>query len=225
MLAKEISTVNRQRGFTLVEIAVVLVIIGLLLGGVLKGQELITQAKIKNVANDFNGLAAAIYSYQDRYRALPGDDKSAASRWTSTGIKAGDGNGLVGGSTGSDGAATQSYSSTTTGQETRQFWQHLRNAGFIAGDVASEDQPLNAAGGMVGVQTGALGLQGLVICSANLPAKVANAIDAQFDDGNAAKGSVRAHLQEGSNDAVGSSADEDNYVDNGSNLYVVCKNI
>ena len=42
---------NRQSGFTLVEIAIVLVIIGLLLGGVLKGQELITQAKIKNVAN------------------------------------------------------------------------------------------------------------------------------------------------------------------------------
>ena len=45
---------NRQSGFTLVEIAIVLVIIGLLLGGVLKGQELITQAKIKNVANDLN---------------------------------------------------------------------------------------------------------------------------------------------------------------------------
>ena len=51
-----------QSGFTLVEIAIVLVIIGLLLGGVLKGQELITQAKIKNVANDFNGLTAAIYA-------------------------------------------------------------------------------------------------------------------------------------------------------------------
>lgn len=228
---------KRQQGFTLVEIAVVLVIIGLLLGGVLKGQELITQAKIKNVANDFNGLTAAIYSYQDRYRALPGDDKNAASRWASTGIKAGNGNGLVGGSTGSDssGGSTESYSTTTTGAETRQFWQHLRNAGFIAGDVASEDQPLNAAGGMIGVQTGALGLQGLVICSANLPAKVANAIDAQFDDGKASTGSVRGHLQTGSNDPVsagsgtgtgtGTTSGGSDYVDNGSNLYVVCKNI
>ena len=59
-----------QRGFTLVEIAIVLVIIGLLLGGILKGQEMIAQAKIKNVINDLNGVSAALNSYQDRYRAL-----------------------------------------------------------------------------------------------------------------------------------------------------------
>src|SRR5256712_1845394 len=47
---------NRQQGFTLVEIAIVLVIIGLLLGGILKGQEMITQAKIKNVIADFSGI-------------------------------------------------------------------------------------------------------------------------------------------------------------------------
>ena len=49
----------KQKGFTLVEIAIVLVIIGLLLGGILKGQEMITQAKIKNIVNDFNGITAA----------------------------------------------------------------------------------------------------------------------------------------------------------------------
>ena len=47
---------KQQSGFTLVEIAIVLVIIGLLLGGILKGQEMITQAKIKNIINDFNGI-------------------------------------------------------------------------------------------------------------------------------------------------------------------------
>ena len=72
---------KKTLGFTLVEIAIVLVIIGLLLGGILKGQEMITQARIKNVINDFNGITAAINSYQDRYRALPGDDINAASRW------------------------------------------------------------------------------------------------------------------------------------------------
>ena len=60
-----------QKGFTLVEIAIVLVIIGLLLGGILKGQEMITQAKIKNVIADLTGVSAAMYGYQDRYRALP----------------------------------------------------------------------------------------------------------------------------------------------------------
>ena len=68
---------SRQSGFTLVEIAIVLVIIGLLLGGVLKGQELINSAKIKNLINDLNGLSTAVYAYQDRYRALPGDDAGA----------------------------------------------------------------------------------------------------------------------------------------------------
>jgi prepilin-type N-terminal cleavage/methylation domain-containing protein len=74
-----------QKGFTLVEIAIVLVIIGLLLGGILKGQEMITQAKIKNVVADFSGISAAYYGYQDRYRAIPGEierggDDAAAVR-------------------------------------------------------------------------------------------------------------------------------------------------
>jgi len=71
---------KRQQGFTLVEIAIVLVIIGLLLGGILKGQEMITQAKIKNSIADFSGISAAYHGYQDRYRAIPGDDANA-SRW------------------------------------------------------------------------------------------------------------------------------------------------
>src|SRR5580765_3017426 len=84
-----------QKGFTLVEIAIVLVIIGLLLGGILKGQEMITQAKIKNVIADVTGVSAAMYGYQDRYRALPGDDKGAG-RWTSAPAAApGNGNGVI----------------------------------------------------------------------------------------------------------------------------------
>ena len=52
---------SHAKGFTLVEIAIVLVIIGLLLGGILKGQEMITQAKIKNSIADFSGISAAYY--------------------------------------------------------------------------------------------------------------------------------------------------------------------
>ena len=84
---------STEAGFTLVEIAIVLVIIGLLLGGILKGQEMITQAKIKNAINDFNGVAVAVTSYQDRYRALPGDDPNATARWTVQAPASGDGNG------------------------------------------------------------------------------------------------------------------------------------
>ena len=68
---------SKQKGFTLVEIAIVLVIVGLLIGGVLKGQEMITNAKLKRIESDNAGLQAAIFSYQDRYLQLPGDDDAA----------------------------------------------------------------------------------------------------------------------------------------------------
>ncbi len=70
---------RNQSGFTLIEIAIVLVIIGLLLGGVMKGQELINSAKVKNLANDFKNIPVYVYGYQDKYRALPGDDAQAQS--------------------------------------------------------------------------------------------------------------------------------------------------
>ena len=94
----EVIDENKQQGFTLVEIAIVLVIIGLLLGGILKGQEMITQAKIKNVIADFSGVSAAYHGYQDRYRAIPGDDPNAATRWAvAPAATAGNGNGVVAG--------------------------------------------------------------------------------------------------------------------------------
>lgn len=210
---------SKQGGFTLVEIAIVLVIIGLLLGGVLKGQELITQAKIKNVANDFNGMSAAIYGYQDRYKKFPGDDDQAAARWTNPATKSGDGNGAIGASNVA-GIIDCSSDANKDGENCR-FWQHLRLAGFVGGDTASAMAPQNAAGGMLQAQQGALGLSGQVLCSTNLPGKIANAIDAQFDDGLPGKGQVR-----GTNDATKINAKLDDgaaYNDDGSTVYVVCK--
>src|SRR5665213_2188182 len=75
---KSMKSQSQQSGFTLVEIAIVLVIIGLLLGGILKGQELINSAKVKNIANDFRVIPTYIYAYQDKYKALPGDDANVA---------------------------------------------------------------------------------------------------------------------------------------------------
>ena len=198
---------RHQSGFTLIEIAIVLVIIGLLLGGILKGQELITQGRIRNVSNDFQSMTAAINLYQDRYRALPGDDVGANTRWSST--TAGNGNGVIAGD----------YNTTTSTDESRLFWQHLRLAGLVGGATTDVTQPANAASGITGVQNTGMGLSSLVICSNNLPAKIAQAIDSQFDDGNATTGSVRG--QTGT--TVSATAPTVNYVDNGANFYVVCK--
>src|SRR5712664_3241992 len=75
---------SQQSGFTLVEIAIVLVIIGLLLGGILKGQELINSAKAKSLANDFRAIPVYIYGYQDKFRALPGDDTQVVAHVAGT---------------------------------------------------------------------------------------------------------------------------------------------
>ena len=217
---------KQQSGFTLVEIAIVLVIIGLLLGGVLKGQELIAQAKIKNVSNDLNGVTVAIYGYQDRYKRLPGDDPGQ-TRWTVAGSaltvasNSGDGNNTLSGT----------YESTTDANETRKFWLNLRLSGFVSGDTSSiangSTQPLNAAGGIVGVQNGGLGLSGTIVCAGNLPAKIAQALDSQMDDGNATTGSVRSILEGTPPTAVPAAlaTGSANYADNGTNLYVLCKSI
>jgi prepilin-type N-terminal cleavage/methylation domain-containing protein len=216
---------NLHHGFTLVEIAIVLVIIGLLLGGILKGQEMITQAKTKNVIADFSGISTAYHSYQDRYRATPGDDGGAATRWAAApAAVSGNGNGTIAGPYNADCAAASP-------PESCQWWDHLRRAGFIAGNGAI--QPLNAAGGMIGVQTGdtaggaALGgLSGLIVCSANLPDKIALAVDTQIDNGLSASGSVRAALNAASNPAIDNTTSAaGTYAETGSNVYTLCRQL
>jgi prepilin-type N-terminal cleavage/methylation domain-containing protein len=212
-----------QKGFTLVEIAIVLVIIGLLLGGILKGQEMITQAKIKNVIADVTGVSAAMYGYQDRYRALPGDDKTA-TRWT--GATAGNGNGVIEGA----------YQSATATHESRLFWDHLRRAGFVSG--SGDENPFNAVSGKTGVQTGdgssatpggVLGtaaatqlFTGLMLCTANLPDKIAISVDSQMDDGKGKAGGVRGK-KGGANPALVVDEAADEYAEDGVSTYVVCR--
>jgi len=214
-----------QAGFTLVEIAIVLVIIGLLLGGILKGQEMITQAKIKNLINDFNGVTVAVTSYQDRYRALPGDDLNAAARWTTQAPANGNGNGIIEG-------LYNNASANPPSVESNLFWQHLRIAGFVAGlttGAGSGTPPPNAAGGIVGVESGVLGTNGLgftslIVCFSNLPEKVASAVDSAIDDGNPALGTVRAQLQTAANPATIPAPLISSYVETGANQYLLCKN-
>ncbi len=182
---------QKQSGFTLIEIAIVLVIIGLLLGGVLKGQELINSAKVKNLATDFKNIPVYIYGYQDKFRALPGDDSLAPSHLgvASSVAAAGNGNGVINGAW------------NASSGETFSFWGHVRLAGLAAGATdtgALEYLPKNAVGGNLGItnsgtdspiQTPAL-KGSYVVCSGAIAGKFAKQLDITLDDGNTATGSM-----------------------------------
>ncbi|MDR2450728.1 MAG: prepilin-type N-terminal cleavage/methylation domain-containing protein [Candidatus Accumulibacter sp.] len=188
-----------QPGFTLVEIAIVLVIIGLLLGGVLKGQELVNSAKVKSLINDFRSISSFVHAYQDRFRALPGDDRSAATHLNggtrATTPDEAQGNARINGN----------WNSTITTDESFLFWQHVRLAGLATGtpDVDSDDYlPRNAEGGRIGITGEAiLGSSSLstapypasfYVCSQGIQGRHARQIDTTIDDGNTQTGSVRA---------------------------------
>jgi prepilin-type N-terminal cleavage/methylation domain-containing protein len=195
---------NKQSGFTLIEIAIVLVIIGLLLGGVLKGQELINSAKVKNLATDFKNVPIYIYGYQDKYKALPGDDANAQLHVGTTAQQAAT---VSGGQTVGNGIIEGSWKTTTNTDESYLFWQHVRLAGFGPGStdtsVAGQSAylPTNTLGGRLGVTNSLAAnnpitlptpLQGTyVVCSDNIPFKFAKQLDVSLDDGNTATGSVQ----------------------------------
>jgi prepilin-type N-terminal cleavage/methylation domain-containing protein len=198
-----------QRGFTLVEIAVVLVIIGLLLGAILKGQELIENSRVKNAVNDFNSIKAASYGYLDRYKSLPGDDgpvgtlQARGSNWTAITV-GGNRDGVIG-------AGANPFAAPTG--EHLGFWQHLRAAGFLTGspaDVGAAALGKNAFGGVTGIAslTTQLGnFNNRVICMSQVPGKAATALDNQLDDGRPNSGTVRSTQQAGAgNTAPGAAA-------------------
>lgn len=210
---------NRQAGFTLVEIAIVLVIIGLLLGGVLKGQELINSAKVKNLAQDFRSTATMVYAYQDRFRALPGDDPAVANH-------------VNGGTAATPGAVVGridgNWNSTTTTDESFLFWQHVRLGGLAAGvtDINNPDYiPRNTEGRPIGI-TGNPPLTApatpwpgaFYVCSTGLLGRFVRQLDQTMDDGNPITGAVRALA-----DDTASQADATNVqpADDG-NRYTVC---
>jgi prepilin-type N-terminal cleavage/methylation domain-containing protein len=216
---------SQQSGFTLVEIAIVLVIIGLLLGGILKGQELINSAKVKNLANDFRTVPTYIYAYQDKFKSLPGDDSAAATHINgATNATTGTpGNGVIEGSP---------LSATATG-ESFLFWQHVRLANLASGPTNTADpdyRPKNAVGGYIGiaslVNTGAMSnaiitaptaMNGTYqICSESILGKFAKQLDTQMDDGNTQTGSMRASLMTAQATAIATASIDD------ATPYLVC---
>jgi len=187
---------NKQSGFTLIELAIVLVIIGLLLGGVLRGQELINSARVKSLTRDFQNTQVYLYGYQDRFKSVPGDDGRANVRLpgppaAQVAAGAGVNNGQINGAW-SDGFAA--------GTEAILFWQHVRLAGLAPGPtvLAAGFDPVNSNNGRIGIQTLAVAppiitmTGSYAVCSDLIVGRDALQIDITLDDGETSTGNVRA---------------------------------
>ena len=185
-----------QQGFTLIEIAIVLVIIGLLLGGVLKGQELIQNARVRNIISQQDSTKAAYFGFLDRYRGAPGDLQEAAALANipaAAGVVAncgGDGDSLI-----------------DSNAESACAWSHLSRAGFVTGNYSGVlgavaqnngfntlNSPTNPFGGLVQLIfdvefADAAGLDAAanarlnVKTGTNIPATVLAEVDRKIDDG------------------------------------------
>lgn len=202
----------KQTGFTLVEIAIVLVVIGLLLGGILKGQQLINSARVRNLADQNSGVQAAYYGFIDRFRNLPGDMTPTAA-CTNVGAAvdtACGGTPTIGGN--GDGRIT-------TIIEAAAVWSHLSAAGFLTGTYSGTANS-SATVYRNGVATGAIppnAFQGAIMLAhandyqegtaaiaratvtrlgysfgGNIPPPLLRDLDQKLDDGNAGTGVLRA---------------------------------
>lgn len=174
-----------QRGFTLIEISVVLVIIGLMAGGLLKSQKMIEETRFKNFKNQITDFSAAVYAFQNQFRYLPGDFPRASSTFTApAGISIFDGNGN----------GVLSITSAWTGpSEQKASIQHLTLAGLLKGEVTNingyESNIQVSEGWIAGLCT-VRGGQGL--CILNIKQHIIQRLDEELDDGNLATGKIWA---------------------------------
>lgn len=192
------SRIATQRGFTLVEIAIVLVIIGLLLGGILKGQELITAAKVRNIADQNSGVQAAYYGFIDRFRQIPGD-------WPATNaVQA-----IPGVTTGGNGNGRLDSAGGSEWTEPLALWEQLSKAGFIQGNyvggsakpaAADNDKaPRNAFNGFLllyrsddYLDTASTPAERYnLVLGTNIDVKVMRELDLKIDDGLPETGVLR----------------------------------
>ena len=166
---------KNQSGFTLVEIAIVLVIIGLLLGGVLKGKEMIKSAKVKKTVKMADELRAATMTFYDKYGAYPGDENK--KNIPPKDKHEGNGTGFM------------------DRKERYMVFEDLMKAGFISGSYDGEKNlPRHAFGGDVAIYwTKALSAPAdHYIVMWNLPWDAAMEIDMKYDDGKERTGSIRS---------------------------------
>ncbi len=195
-----------MRGFTLIELAIVLVIIGLIIGAILKGGELIQSAKYKRLKMDWDSVLTAVYTYQDKYGSVPGDDPTATTNLTyaypDPDPSNGNGDGIVGAS------VIVCDGTSDTGAEECQSWYHMRLAGLLPGSRTKAAKHSfggwMAVGNTAGVFTSPAWTNPWAVCHQNLQNKVAKWLDQHYDDGIYSQGSVR-----GTGDYSSSGVDED----------------
>lgn len=173
------------RGFTLVELAIVLVIVGLLLGGVLQGRNLVAAAEYRSLVNTLAEYEAAYRGFRERYRARPGDLADAATRLGVGGI---DGNG--------NGRIDHGPRCERGADESCRAWQQLRAAGLVSGapgdrgPAAAPEHPFH--GRILSLFTGRQGngAYGDKLLVTNLPADVARRLADELDDGRPGRGRI-----------------------------------
>jgi prepilin-type N-terminal cleavage/methylation domain-containing protein len=117
-----------QSGFTLVELAIVITIIGLIIGGVVQGQKLIDTARLQSVMREVEQFKSPAFTFLDKYQALPGDMLDDTSN-DLLGVDGGDGNGVIGGLYTDIFGAVSANSSDAN--ENRMFWNHLSASGVL----------------------------------------------------------------------------------------------
>ena len=144
-----------NRGFSLVELSIVLVIVGLVAGSILAGRHMIKAAELRSIATRYEEYVSAVSAFKTKYNSLPGDMKDATRFWgtMSTGTCP-DATGGVGTETcNGDGNGIFRVTGTTAGQteETFLFWQHLANAELIDGSYTGISGSLTHYDSDVGV--------------------------------------------------------------------------
>jgi prepilin-type N-terminal cleavage/methylation domain-containing protein len=190
--------IRRQAGFTMIEVAAVMVIAGLIYGSVMKNQELVASATAKRLANDFNSVTAAVRTYQGLYQSLPGDDRAVANHiggaMQATTPAGSIGNARIDGD----------WNSLTETDESYLVWQHLRLARIATGSTevpatpAASDSynPRNGADGRIGVTSDTVFTTGswpaaMFACASGIDGRLARRVDQMVDDGNTLSGDVR----------------------------------
>ena len=168
---------NHESGFSLVEIAIVLLIIGVIIGGVLKGQDLIDSARIKATIQQINEYKMAVANFQDRFGALPGDFGQAEDQ-IGGGAQNGDNDGQI------------------NADESIKFWKQLSAAGLLSSLAHENTMPAAKIGGVITVEYFE-GEHWFVLGSGDgkgplLSPQQAMSIDKSLDNGDPRTGNVRS---------------------------------